>query len=189
MDKLSDPQGTGDATTFKIQKLSVHECGYLVGMYLGDGSIYVKEEKGIYRVTFYLNPTEKEIIIQLKNLLEKLNLKPHCYKATNGSFKVEIYSKWFVDWIRKINATNTNIEFARGMIEGLVDSDGYVEKNGRITLTTSNEKLLQLIRKLLDFLEVKYYILRQENVWRIRFSHKGFKDSLSCKIRLWHPKR
>ena len=152
----------------KIEKLKEKEKGYLVGLYLGDGNIFINQEKGIYRLTFYLSPLDQQVSKKLQHLFGKLKLNVIRYYSKNGSLRVEIYSKKLIEWLTSIAYKQKNFiklpqshQFLVGFIEGMIDSDGNIESSGRVNITTANKLLLRNILKALEKIEIKYYVLKR----------------------------
>lgn len=52
--------------------LTPREQGYLVGLFLGDGSIFIKETTGTYRIRFCLSKSDSEIIIKISKILQMI---------------------------------------------------------------------------------------------------------------------
>ena len=154
--------------------------------YIGDGNIFINQRKGVYRITFYLNP-KKELQIGEKifSLLKKLNLNPFKYISANRSLKIEAYSKNLIQWISSIatkdgirNINSFTDEMLQGIIEGLIDSDGCVEKK-RFNISTSNPKLVLNVEKILNTLNISHSIILRirkntshSREWIIRFSRR-----------------
>jgi intein/homing endonuclease len=161
--------------------LSKREQGYLLGIFLGDGNVFVNEKKGIYRVRFCLTKGEATIqkIIPLLQKLFRFH-KIRVYNDRKNETLIEVHSKSFVQKLYEILNNNTlktmeqDSETLCGLIEGLIDSDGYVK--GRIAeIKSSNKQLVSQICSLLEKIGIKYKLtpttsqLSNKIVWRFYF--------------------
>ncbi len=45
--------------------MDTHRWGYLIGFYLGDGNIYIDRRRYDYRLRFFINHDDEEIIDRL----------------------------------------------------------------------------------------------------------------------------
>ena len=154
-------------------------------MYIGDGNVFTSNQKGIYRIRWYLSTRGKEIEKRLTKILEKLNLQVRKYEEKDNTLIIETHSKEFLEWLSSVaskDGIKMNVhsaEFLRGVIEGLIDSDGYVKRN-YAEITTSNHKLKENIISILKTLKIRYNVrtyvspLSSKIGWRIGFS-------LNCK--------
>ena len=60
--------------------------------------------------------------------------------------------------------TTASEDFRRGLIDGLFSSDGDVEKNGYVRLTTAHKRLAEDVRDLLGFYGISASIKHRENI-------------------------
>ena len=163
-----------------LAQLSRREIGYIIGFYIGDGSIFIKQSLGVYRLRIFTWIKEIKIQQKLEFLLLKIFKKVRRYKERDNTLIFEIHSKDFLSFIQKTADKNglkikPSQEFKKGFIEGLIDSDGYVQRN-YAEITTSNKKLRsQIVRTLRGFEiepNIRNYIspLSKRKGWRIGFS-------------------
>ena len=142
---------------FKL--LSKEEIGYLFGFFVGDGNIFISEKLGVYRVRLFTYFKEVKIQKKLKNILDKI-LRVRCYQVERDhTFVLEWHSKDFIEKLLKITDKNglkkkISKDFERAFIEGLIDSDGYVQRN-YCEITTANPKLKSCIAKILKSFGVR----------------------------------
>ena len=91
-------------------------------------------------------------------MLLKIFDKTYCYKKQDNTFVLEKHSKDLIKFIKKTCdkkglKVKTSREFKIGYIEGLIDSDGYVQRN-YVEITTSNPKLKNQIIEILEKFKV-----------------------------------
>ncbi len=170
-----------------IKNLSEIEKGYLCGFYVGDGNIFIYPKQWIYRVRFHTFVNETQIQQKLILILGKICNNTKSYKAKNNTIVIETHAKdlikFFDDIVTKsgIKTTNkTSRNFNLGFIEGMVDSDGYVQRN-YAEITTMNPKLKNNLVSLLKMLKIEHNLrtfkshLSKNTGYRIGFS-------LNCKL-------
>lgn len=133
---------------------------YTMGVLLGDGCLC----KSVLQVT----SIDKEIVNRLKKELPK-DLKIDSYKDLQFFIKKlsnNVYKNFFIQELKRLNLKGTkshnkfipqeylydSIENRISLLQGLMDTDGTVDKNGRIRYDTISENLqkgiIQLVRSL-----------------------------------------
>ena len=128
-----------------LKETNETEKGYIIGFYVGDGNIFVKEIKGAYRLQYFLGIKEVTIQQKIIEIFKKI-CRFRSYKGKDNTYVIEIYSKSLINFIKKFSDKNGlkkeifSREFLIGYIEGLIDSDGYVQRK-YTEITTMNEKL------------------------------------------------
>jgi intein/homing endonuclease len=166
--------------------LSRREQGYLLGIFIGDGTVFVDEKKGIYIVRFCLTKGEATIrkIIHLLQKLFKFH-KIQVYNDRKNETLIEVHSKSLVQKLHKalnnktLKTVEQDSETLCGLIEGLIDSDGYV-KGRTAEIKSSNKQLVSQICSLLEKIGIKYKLtptnskLSDKIVWRFYFHLPNF---------------
>lgn len=155
----------GNSKTGIIYKIDArlipsYELGYLFGLFLGDGSAHTPYYKGSHRgaVNWYLGLNEENIVKKLKECINKLfNKQPRVYRKKN-IIKVIFYYKPLADFLdnfgkRKNKALPEqylvdNEDYLNGLLEGLIDSDGFKEDGGRIKFDNTSKRLIELFSVL-----------------------------------------
>ncbi len=162
--------------------LSKREIGYLAGFFVGDGNIFISKKLGVYRVRLFTYYKEIKIQEKLKKILDKILRNIRCYQEQDNTFVLEFHSKDFINKLSKIvdkDGLKKKIsrDFERGFIEGLIDSDGYVQRN-YCEITTANLKLKDNIIKILNKFKIKCNIRKFQRPsgkdgFRVGFSLNG----------------
>jgi DNA-binding transcriptional regulator WhiA len=156
---------------FYWNELSPREQGYIIGMFLGDGSMFTDEKRRIYRIRFFLTRGEPAIQ-RLMYLLRKIFRihKVRLYSDNKNEDIIEIHSKTFVQKLRELTrgktlkSLNLTNKFLIGILEGLIDSDGHVwRKSGEIK--SANTKLVQQISLILKRLGISYKLKSAYSHW------------------------
>jgi len=143
--------------TFHEQDLKLtYEQGYLVGLYTGDGSRYERKNCHSCEVIFSLNHFKND---KSKEILEKAaqqlgTTKNFCENTTNNLYTVRTTSREIKDFLDEwvygnsadtkninLNALCQSIDFRRGIIDGMYDSDGG---NSNRIYTSSTELVQSL---------------------------------------------
>ncbi len=163
--------------------LSKREIGYLIGFFVGDGNIFVSEKRGVYRVRIFTYIKEAKIQKKLRRILKSILKNVREYPERDNTYVFEFHSKDFISKLLKIadkNGLKKNIskDSERGFIEGMIDSDGYVQRN-YCEITMANPKLKKNIVKILKKFGVSCNIRKSKKIpgrkvcFRIGFSLNG----------------
>jgi hypothetical protein len=137
-------------------KLEEKEKGYLMGLYLGDGYSHHDEKNRHYTTEFYLNSVKDlEIKKYLIKILKKMSLNAIITKDKRYNCnRIRVRSKDLFYYISKMKFKNNN-EFDLGLVSGLIDSDGYVnKKKSFIQIVNTNKQLLERIELILKKIDV-----------------------------------
>jgi len=150
----------------QIGKLSEKERGYLFGLFEGDGYRFHDKKSRHYHVEFYLNSRkDKDIINYLVGLLKKINLSPSLYQDKRfNCMRIRVYSKDLFSIIKKqISLEDQKKEFGIGFISGLIDSEGYYNKNkSYIMVINTNLKILEDSQKFLKKMRISSSISKRK---------------------------
>lgn len=137
------------------------ELGYMLGMFLGDGTAslptYQRTETTSSKngaVHWYLGEHEEDFAIKLSNCVEKVTGKRPTSKTKNNIIKVSLYSKQWTEFLKVCGKKeNKNLpsflladhkDYCEGLLAGLIDSDGHIEKQGRICFSNTSSSLIEL---------------------------------------------
>ena len=170
--------------------------GYLIGFYLGDGNVYIDRRRYDYRLRFFINPNDEEIIDKLITLLKDMGLNVNVFKQ-NSEVVISVRSKRLINKILNMvkdlpsNPEKFRRDFIIGVLEGLIDSDGNIERRrGRyfcVAITTTNASIVDLTVRLYRILGLKYglYVspMRSKVRYRIFIFDKLTMLSYSIKVR------
>lgn len=164
-------------TQLKLDVLSEKEQGYLVGMFVGDGTHVIKKNKGIYITKFSLDKgRDEDIASYICSVFAKAS-KRVGQRIDGNSITLRLFSKEFVNYlaghVRRTGQSNTRRKkkllidyekwskaFKLGFISGLVDSDGHVyldQKRGKrfgTLIRTADSDLRDQIISVLKSLDV-----------------------------------
>jgi len=147
-------------TKFKRYITSNYKLGYIFGTYLGDGNAKIDEDNSSGSCEWSFGLNENDIAERVKEYIKEL-LDYECVisvKDKKNVLIVRCYNKCLTYLLDEFGKrTNkklpnkyycTNIEYIKGLYDGLVDSDGCIEynKSGSITKSFANtsEYLIEL---------------------------------------------
>lgn len=159
---------------FELQTLNKpkldFDFGYIIGILLGDGC-YTNNNSNDYRIS--LHKPKIQILKKFEEFLNKLGLENYKYRAKDKSTNYdEIYviNKELKLFLHNIGLTmsksnykfisenflNSNREFRKGVLSGLIDTDGSVETK-KIVFTSSSSELLDTYIQLLKSFSIYGY--------------------------------
>ena len=133
------------------------DLGYLLGFFLGDGHAFLNSYKGreFGRVDFYVGADESHVADRLLESLERVvGVRPTEAPRRGNMRCFYLYS---LQWARLLAQCGkrddkhlpsewlcNNPAYLCGVLDGLVDSDGYVEANGRLCFRNTSRRLAEL---------------------------------------------
>lgn len=139
---------------------SSYGLGYLIGSFLGDGcaTIYKNENRKGRRNTssslkWYFGLKERHIATKTAQLIKEIFECNAIIKEVKNMIIVECRSnsltRFFYQFGKKKNKNlpikfrALSKEYNKGLLEGLIDSDGYIESTGRIVFTNTSKHLIE----------------------------------------------
>lgn len=160
-DKSTTELTTNDYLAFSNRKLDAfpekdnkltYEQGYVVGLYLGDGSKYKRKDCEGYEVTFSLNESNKPDLDTIRKALEQLNVEKELHiHWQHNVMLTKVYSKELYDFLntyvlgdyayeKEINMQILlqSYAFRKGIVDGWYASDG----GNSLRIYTTSEKLI-----------------------------------------------
>jgi len=147
--------------------------GEFLGVFAGDGSFFHDTKIGHYTIAFHFHlKDDYKYGIYIKNLIRKnFNKQVRLYKYTQkNELRLVFYSKEIFQFItshlkiapkksRDICLINSLDSYSRDFLKyftrGVVDTDGYTAKSGRIILGLVSRILIKQISCILDRLGIK----------------------------------
>ena len=146
---------------------STYELGYLFGTFLGDGHAFLNSNgrSEIGRASWYFGTSEAErkVALKLAAAVESITgIRPSVVDGETIT-TVHLYS---LPWARLLAECGkrdrkhlpakylcSDRRYQRGLLDGLVDSDGYVAADGRICFRNTSPELAELFGILCFLLE------------------------------------
>jgi inosine-5'-monophosphate dehydrogenase len=138
-----------------------YELGYIFGMFLGDGNSHtaqLKTKSKIGSVRWYLSKNEKEKINKLSKYIKKIFNKECKITTKNKLVSLILYYKPLADFLQTFGKRKEkhlpsqylvkNEDYLKGLLDGLIDSDGFTEKQGRINFSNTSKYLIELFNIL-----------------------------------------
>ena len=134
-----------------------YDIGYIFGMFLGDGNanlaVYKNSRRGSVR--WYLGKQELPLAKKLAGAIKKSIDKDAKITQTNNMIKVVLHYKPLAEYLSSFDKKDNkhlpeellvnNKEYLKGMYDGLIDSDGHIEKStGRVCFGNTSTRLIEL---------------------------------------------
>lgn len=129
-----------------------YDLGYMFGTFLGDGHARILEN-GSGVVSWYFGKNEIGIADKLTAILRGYGFNPSVDEKENMIF-VMVYNKYLAMTLQHFGKKtekhlpemymSINPKYISGLYDGLIDSDGNIEKNGRECFTNTSKHLAEL---------------------------------------------
>lgn len=162
------------------------ELSYLIGYFLGDGSLS-KTKNGL-RIRFF--DSSKDVLEEINKVIKKLINKDYSIqkdKRSKNNYILTIYDRNLIEKIIELTGIKpgektfdikipnyiykSSIENIFSFLAGLIDSDGYVDKNKkRVSFSTASQFMKEDLVYLLSLLGFKFSIRKRKprkNNWSI----------------------
>jgi len=181
-----------------------YELGYLFGMFLGDGHSFIAASRNseLGRVSFYLGSHEDE---QLQRLLDAIDAVVGVEPSVERSESLTTVHLYSLQWARLLAPFGkrdekhlpdeyfcSNPDYIKGLFDGLVDSDGHVAADGRISFRNTSQKLSELFGVLCYSVHgsMPNVIVEQGSAGGLEgTSDENCLDSFESRLNVTHAKR
>ncbi|MDT7539871.1 MAG: dehydrogenase [Actinomycetota bacterium] len=133
------------------------DLGFLIGTFLGDGHAFLNRVRNseIGRVTWYFGAHETELADKLCDVVERVTgVRPTDGGTKAGCRHLHLYS---LQWARLLAQCGKktdkrlpsgwltdNPDYQRGLLDGLVASDGFLDGSGRVCFKNTSRALAEL---------------------------------------------
>ncbi len=165
-----------DTRVYSVRLTSSKELAYILGLFLGDGTVTKhsskKKDKVVVIRTKYSNHA-----IKISETLRKLGLNPSIYldrkskynKRWNDLYAVRVFSRRFVEFIESVTASKIR-EMIRGheidFLRGFYEAEGSLSYNKRIKqlhirITNTNYEYMELVRDILQLIGFNVNVRRR----------------------------
>ena len=138
--------------------------GFFIGWLLGDGWVTIRSDNGSQQIGLIVGDDDASVLPELTRILQSFGCNATFHKSSNGSKSIELntINTKLSDilnncgWSGKTKLpslvwTGTE-EFRKGVIDGLISSDGTIDKkSGRIGFGSKNKSLVNDVQDLLGF--------------------------------------
>jgi IMP dehydrogenase len=180
-----------------------YELGYVFGAFLGDGDIHISRSRNSEagRVGWTFGPSERRIARKFTQCLEVASGVR--VSAQEGRvLRVYFYS---LQWARLLSQFGKRDQkhlparylcgdprYLHGLLDGLIDSDGYVEAGGRLCFRNTSPRLIELFAVLCLLLHGSIPELRAERPSAgglIGTHDEACRPSLRARLNATHAKR
>jgi len=133
-----------------------YDVGYIFGLFLGDGCAMVAKHKNssIGAVSWYLGLQEGLIADKLENCVKTVTGRDLKIGTEKSILHCRLYHKPLSEFLYSFGKKHNkhlppqllvnNKEYLRGIYDGLVDSDGNIEKEGRVCFSNNSIQLIEL---------------------------------------------
>jgi IMP dehydrogenase/GMP reductase len=142
-----------------------YELGYMFGAFLGDGHAFLNRVRTseIGRVSWYLAADEEEEARHLAACIESVTGVAPSVRRNGALINLHLYS---LQWARLLAQFGKRHEkhlpsrflcgnplYLKGLFDGLLDTDGHVDRGGRLCFRNTSLRLVELFGVLCYLLE------------------------------------
>ena len=164
----------GRLARYRIEIDASYELGYVFGTFLGDGTSFLNwnGRSEIGRVSWNFGPEERHIADKLIDCLEAVSGVRTSARQSSKTLAIHLFSlQWarLFDEFGKRDAKHLprkylcgNPLYLRGVLDGLIDSDGNVEASGRVCFRNTSQQLAELFGTLCFLLEGSFPSVHME---------------------------
>jgi len=157
----------------KINQNDVELVGEFIGIFAGDGNYY-RDKNYKHNITIHITGKDKKYITHVKALMANLFSKePHIFVRKKGNMTliritskdVYLFLKNYLNWENKKSFSvclkkgtqNYPIDFLKGFVRGLFDTDGMIKRSiPRFVFGTISSKLATNVENVLLMLDIRY---------------------------------
>jgi inosine-5'-monophosphate dehydrogenase len=138
-----------------------YELGYIFGTFLGDGTSFIARSRNsvLGRVSWYFAIHEEAIVEKLVRILtEVTGITPSVTRRNEQVFNVHLYSLQWARLMAQFGKRHekhlperymcSNSRYLQGLLDGLLDSDGHVASDGRLSFHNTSQQLVELFNVL-----------------------------------------
>ena len=152
-----------------------YELGYLFGTFLGDGHAFIAQSRNseIGRASWYFGAEEHATAEKLLDAAEVVTgVRPTVASSGGNVTHIHLYS---LQWARLLAMFGKRHEkhlpaallcndpaYLQGLLDGLVDSDGNVTDEGRVSFRNTSQRLAELFNLLCFMMEGSFPEARVE---------------------------
>lgn len=157
-------------TKLDLGLLSEHEKGYIIGLFLGDGSLNRGRKEPRFFVRFALDSKRDcDIASELAQILEKAGKKVSIFPSKSTlivkicSKELAAYTQEFIAYRKGLGGESGknlllnrswSLDFRYGVVAGIIDSDGHVHRHLGTEIKTVSKEVFKSILKLFDDLGI-----------------------------------
>ncbi len=145
---------------FDLGLINDDEKGYIIGLFLGDGSFNRGSKEPRYFVRFALDANrDEDIAFRLTQILAKSGKKTRLIPwksniiAKTCSTELVTYIRSYVEYSPNgknlLETTNCSTNFKYGLVAGMIDSDGHVHEHLGTEIKTVSQQISKSITEIL----------------------------------------
>jgi len=164
---------------------------YVLGVLLGDGSVYYHKRAGTYVIC--LKAKEKKFVESFRKALLQIGLYPSKLYFDKTCWSTRAYCLPFFSWYKSLRLNqiyNMVVEHPIEFLRGFYESEGSLnKKTGRVTIYNTNEILLKIVAKLIKQLgfDIGWYKYKYSNRFIYSLYIRGGKKQTLHFINLLKP--
>jgi inosine-5'-monophosphate dehydrogenase len=138
-----------------------YELGYIFGTFLGDGHAFIAKSRNsvLGRVSWHFAIHEDAIVEKLVRILKEVTgIEPSVSRRDERVFNVHLYSLQWARLLAQFGKRHEkhlperyicgNPNYLQGLFDGLLDSDGHVASDGRLSFHNTSQQVVELFNLL-----------------------------------------
>ena len=181
-----------------------YELGYVFGTFLGDGHAFIARSRNsmLGRVSWDFGANEQEIVDKLVRCLQSVSGVDAKLAPRNNRVTIHLYS---LQWARMMAQFGKRHEkhlpaqymcgsplYLKGLLDGLLDSDGHRGLDGRLGFHNTSQQLVELFNVLCFLMEGSFpnsTTLRRSAGGLVGTSVERCRESYQSRLNVSHLKR
>ena len=181
-----------------------YELGYVFGTFLGDGHAFIARSRNsmLGRVSWDFGANEQEIVDKLVRCLQSVSGVDAKLAPRNNRVTIHLYS---LQWARMMAQFGKRHEkhlpaqymcgsplYLKGLLDGLLDSDGHRGLDGRLGFHNTSQQLVELFNVLCFLMEGSFpnsTTMRRSAGGLVGTSVERCRESYQSRLNVSHLKR
>ena len=168
-----------------MNTLTEEECGYLAGIFAGDGYRHYNVRDRHYIVEFYLNSQrDQDIILFLTDLLRRAGFNPRTRKDIRFNvMRIRVASKEFFQWVARVESSLPSGDaFRLGFSSGVIDAEGSVSREkSTLQVFNTDKELLEIVQECLQKNGIKSTL--QQRVRSVKDTKSAYRLTVSMEFK------
>ena len=184
---------------------SDYDFGYVLGFFLGDGNANIQANHTIRgkstsgQLRWYVNTNDTGMIQKLALSIANITGKSPVLEIKGSVTHVVLYSKQWTEFFATFGKRENkhireqfmclNRDYNCGLFDGLVDSDGFTAKDGRVGFANTSETLIELFNVICYLVHGSFPTSSSKGICRSALIPNTSKEAFVSRLNVSHTSR